>query len=1057
MAPSRWGRAFLLLALGVGAGTPAALRADGPRPTLYTFDLRTTSTLSNAKRWDIYHASVCLQGLVNREAPRVLLLDSDYEATWRSRLTEPGGLCEGWPMQSVATFADLLGLFRQYVRGVILYDPDPDTGVISTSLAATTAAGVEDGLAIRKDTGFNSLYNYLVTDPAGPKLPVLLDLTGRFTGSGTIWQTTLPSSGSRKCDAYLWAKVRYLDTGMCDPTVVSDSLDLWGLKYNDRVPALSNLDFAVAARGFCMELSPWDDEVPNDDPTQPLGTDLNTYKTILNACNQQTRQTAMIKFCGFPFFPYKYSTEVGGLHHPVALEWETARLITAYNAYMEVFWTYNTSFYAALRPAMAQRHFVQNPAPTYDQMVARGLINAAGQVVPGNYVLVNLGDYDCVSWTLNDVAVTRYADAARGQTACNWAIDPNLAWRIAPALDYMYRHKTGKDFFAAWDSGAGYINPTMLYGARSPSGYPSGVAVWQKHCREWYRLLDYSISAWLLNGAQGATTSTDFANYQPFSGDGIGVYGSIDMTLYNNTPVKNAGRDLTDPNSPVIDNASGVNFAWYRTVLWTPTQVKQLEDNWSNSGHNHRFLDAFTFYYLMRHYLGGNNNHRATWMTDTIPRLMAAGQTCPVTVTVRNDGWDTWSTASQYRLSHAFVPAGDGADKSLVVDNDGLHGVQERSGSVRWTAGKHPIEITFFEKTGGQVLEVRYEGPGLAKQLIPNSALFRRSAPTTNGLDYAYYHGTWDNLPNFDALTPVKTGVLSNVSLTPATQGDYFGFRYTGYLQVAVDGIYTFYTNSDDGSRLYIGGADFSPRHALPVASVAPGQSVTFSLNVTAPAAAGRYDLHYDMVHDGVTWFRAANNIEGRKEIIVAANVNDVDTDGDALSDVWEEASGSLYWHPDDARFFQAGNPSPTHGAVNVARDADLSWTAAPSVTSHRVHFGQASLPPLVAEQSAATWDPGPLAWGQTYYWRIDEVSALGTATGQTWTFTIRPLPGDFDLDGDVDQADFGHLQTCFSGPVQSYAPGCDDADLDFDGDVDLSDFQQFAACLSGDHQPPGC
>ena len=42
-------------------------------------------------------------------------------------------------------------------------------------------------------------------------------------------------------------------------------------------------------------------------------------------------------------------------------------------------------------------------------------------------------------------------------------------------------------------------------------------------------------------------------------------------------------------------------------------------------------------------------------------------------------------------------------------------------------------------------------------------------------------------------------------------QADYFGFRYTGYIQVPVDGIYTFYTTSDDGSRLYVGGARFQP------------------------------------------------------------------------------------------------------------------------------------------------------------------------------------------------------------------------------------------------------
>ena len=85
------------------------------------------------------------------------------------------------------------------------------------------------------------------------------------------------------------------------------------------------------------------------------------------------------------------------------------------------------------------------------------------------------------------------------------------------------------------------------------------------------------------------------------------------MTLFNNTPVKSGSGDLPNPPRPIWPswtNASGVNFAWYRTVLWSPTQLKQFENRWSGSGHNHRFLDAYTFYYLMRDYLGGNNNHR---------------------------------------------------------------------------------------------------------------------------------------------------------------------------------------------------------------------------------------------------------------------------------------------------------------------------------------------------------------------------------------------------------------------------------------------------------------
>ena len=57
----------------------------------------------------------------------------------------------------------------------------------------------------------------------------------------------------------------------------------------------------------------------------------------------------------------------------------------------------------------------------------------------------------------------------------------------------------------------------------------------------------------------------------------------------------------------------------------------------------------------MRYALGGDNNYRATWINDDIPRIMTAGQTYQVTVTVRNDGWDSWSEVQSYRLGHAIV------------------------------------------------------------------------------------------------------------------------------------------------------------------------------------------------------------------------------------------------------------------------------------------------------------------------------------------------------------------------------------------------------------------
>ena len=63
--------------------------------------------------------------------------------------------------------------------------------------------------------------------------------------------------------------------------------------------------------------------------------------------------------------------------------------------------------------------------------------------------------------------------------------------------------------------------------------------------------------------------------------------------------------------------------------------------------------------------------------------------------------------------------------------------------------------------------------------------------------------------------------------------------------------------------------------------------------------------------------------------------------------------------------------------------------------------------------------------------------------------------PGDFDGDGDVDLSDFGHMQTCLTGPgvIQSN-PNCADAKLDNDVDVDQDDIGIFQACMSGANIP---
>ena len=63
---------------------------------------------------------------------------------------------------------------------------------------------------------------------------------------------------------------------------------------------------------------------------------------------------------------------------------------------------------------------------------------------------------------------------------------------------------------------------------------------------------------------------------------------------------------------------------------------------------------------------------------------------------------------------------------TLVVDNDGLHGSTERSGSIALARGKHPIKVLYFQKGGDIDLQVNWEGPGITKQPIPAPVLWRK-------------------------------------------------------------------------------------------------------------------------------------------------------------------------------------------------------------------------------------------------------------------------------------------------------------------------------------------
>jgi len=73
------------------------------------------------------------------------------------------------------------------------------------------------------------------------------------------------------------------------------------------------------------------------------------------------------------------------------------------------------------------------------------------------------------------------------------------------------------------------------------------------------------------------------------------------------------------------------------------------------------------------------------------------------------------------------------------------------------------------------------------------------------GLHYKYYEGKWRKVAELADQKPIKDGDIESFDLKPRGVKEQFGFDFTGFIDVPKEGVYTFYTKSDDASKLYIG------------------------------------------------------------------------------------------------------------------------------------------------------------------------------------------------------------------------------------------------------------
>lgn len=590
----------------------------------YTVNYNPRHSDSATIAWEHTHAVATLQGIVNRQAPRLYIFlvnngSIDIDRYWWNKYRQPGKWLYGRDTVLYNDIVSLITAYKNDVKGAVVYDP----AVAATSNIASSIAGTDNLIALRYDTSRNSLYTRVILN--GPHLPVKVwllhpDGTSLFNGNGYIPGTDKPSTGSAKNDAYTWFTTHYLAKGKCNTAYGAYYIDQQWLKDPGRAArnhhTLSNHDFFVAKKGFFFDLSPWDDEPATDDPQQQTGTDLHTLKEILLTAYKQNKGKTFAYLGGFPPWAFKYTQHAKGRHEDVATEWEYSKIISAYNAFKDA----DAINYGALANASFWQHYPlkqQYPQSwiTTTELKRRGYLTAAGKlnINKRNFILFYVGDYDASSWVSQTTPVL-WDSPDRGKVPMMWCISPVLQERIPMALDYLRSTATANDYFAAADNGAGYLMPGMLQAPRPVSALPDGVNEWREHNKPYYKRWGLTVTGFIIDGQAPGLNAAGLDAYATFSPNGIVPQKTPPTLLHHHLPVLRADDDINeeDPAAAAkhilqrIQQRGTLPFHWFRNILKSPSWYVQVVAELRRQDPAIELLEAPVFFELYKHYLQEN-------------------------------------------------------------------------------------------------------------------------------------------------------------------------------------------------------------------------------------------------------------------------------------------------------------------------------------------------------------------------------------------------------------------------------------------------------------------
>jgi hypothetical protein len=335
----------------------------------------------------------------------------------------------------------------------------------------------------------------------------------------------------------------------------------------------------------------------------------------------------------------------------------------------------------------------------------------------------------------------------------------------------------------------------------------------------------------------------------------------------------------------------------------------------------------------------------------------------------------TWTAGFGSKVHYVYF----GDDYETVANATGAN----YQGVTNYKPGPLEIEKTYYWRVD--------ESDGL--NIYPGNIWSFTTAKEGGGVKAQYYNGM-----NFDNL--VLTRIDPQINFNWGDPGgpdtsvnvDQFSARWTGEVEAAFTETYTFYTNSDDGARLWINGV----------------QLVDSWVDQGATEHSGKIDLVA-----GTTYSLIMEYYENT---------------GGAVAELrWSSPSTPKQLIPQAALSLpvRASAPSPSSGATGTKLTPVLTWNPGDFAVSHEVYFGTDADAVRNADKSSPeykgtkalgdeSYDPDKLAWFTSYYWRVDEVNNVNPDSpwvGNVWSFTT----GDFILIDNFEEYNSGENQIWYS------------------------------------------